>query len=177
MRKKKIITSYDILMKKVPGFQVVVRGLEQTGKREKELEFIKSAVNNIPAEDMAAAFSQLRSSSFGDVMHDHDVNDSKFRSRVSIKHNKGYSVEIWQQDYVYNKDEKGEYVRKNLFVKTHVEIMKSYIDIEDHNDAKPRVNNFDRMRVKVSGASVDITKYNGDNKLYSRADNGASREE
>ena len=55
--------------------------------------------------------------------------------------------------------------------------MKSYMDIEDHNDTKPRINNFDRMRIKVSGACVDVTKYNGENKLYGRANSCASREE
>lgn len=174
-RRKKIITSFEILMKKVPGFSNVVKGLEAAGKREKEIEFVKNAVNNIPAEDMAEAFSQLRSTSFADVIHDHDVNDSKFRNRLSIKHNKGYSVEIWQQDYVFNKNDKGEYERKSLLVKTHLEIMGSYLDIQDYDTTKPKTCNFDRMRIKVYGNSADITKYQGDTQLYARA-SGAEKE-
>ena len=175
-RRKKVITSFEILMKKVPGFATVVTGLEATGRREKEIEFIKSAVNNIPSEDMAEAFKQLRSTVFADVIHDHDVNDSKFRTRLCIKNNKGYSVEIWQQDYVYNKDANGEYVRKSLLVKTHLEIMKSYLDIQDYETSKPKVNNFDRMRVKVYGSTADITKYQGDTQLYARTNSGAEKE-
>ena len=51
-RSKKEITSFDILMKKVPGFAFVVKSLAATGKRDNEIEFIKSAVGNIPAKDM-----------------------------------------------------------------------------------------------------------------------------
>lgn len=175
-RSKKVITSFDILMNKVPGFSYVVKGLAATGKRDGEIEFIKSAVNNIPAADMANAFTQLRSTNFADIIHDHDVNDSKFRTRVAVKNNKGYSVEIWQQDYVYNKNDLGEYERKSLLVRTHLEIMGAYVDVQDYNLAKPKRFNYDRIKVKLHSATPDITKYQGDRQLYSRQDISTEKE-